>query len=45
MSTEIRFLLAVVLMIGVLVISVVFYLLGTAVLGIDLAGLPEWAAP
>jgi sodium-dependent dicarboxylate transporter 2/3/5 len=30
-------------LIGVLVISVVFYFLGTAVLGIDLAGLPAWA--
>jgi len=30
-------------LIGVLVISVVFYFLGTAVLGVDLAGLPAWA--
>ncbi|TFG50006.1 MAG: SLC13/DASS family transporter, partial [Gemmatimonadales bacterium] len=30
-------------LIGVLVITVVFYFLGTAVLGIDLAGPPAWA--
>ncbi len=32
-------------LIGVVVISVVFYFLGTAVLGIDLAGPPAWAVP
>ena len=31
-------------LIGVLVISLVFYFLGTAVLGIDTASFPEWAA-
>jgi hypothetical protein len=31
-------------LIGVLVISLVFYLLGTAVLGIDTASFPVWAA-
>ena len=30
-------------LIGVLVISLVFYFLGTAVLGIDTATLPTWA--
>jgi sodium-dependent dicarboxylate transporter 2/3/5 len=30
-------------LIGVIVISLVFYFLGTAVLGIDTATLPTWA--
>jgi sodium-dependent dicarboxylate transporter 2/3/5 len=30
-------------LIGVLVISLMFYILGTSVLGIDIAALPTWA--
>ena len=32
-------------LIGIVIISLVFYFVGTAVLGIDIATFPKWAAP